>query len=623
MNAYISKIIAFDKKKYKNEVSIEQGLNIIIGNSQTGKSALLEIVDYCLLNSSNTIPAGVISDNIDLYCIVLRLKEKKIILARKNYKDQGRYKAFLFEENKNFEEDKLDLNYFEEKQLLFRPIPELKKKLLEQFNIKTNRRLNESDEKQVPSIRNIVSFMFQHQNLIANKYALFYRLDDFLKKKNLIEELPIFFGMVDQEYYELKIELDEVNKQIKKLFIKERECNIELDTIEYKINELTKELQILSKDNDSFFDEVVNGELEETLKYMKSVESELEKILEDLLVLNSRIFELEKIKIDSKKIGAKILERTSNFTEINNQCPICHSELKEFKKEVDELKKNKIELSKIFISKDTDLPIVYEKLALLNKEKRKKLKNKKELLQKLTEIKEIKTKSNFFQIKKLIENKKLSLEVLQDKKEILKMDETSDELLELETRRKSLEYKIEQYDLERKKKETEILVSEAMSYIAKYLDFEKELGKPNLKFSLETFNVYQYKDDKEKINMSSMGSGSNWLTVHLSLFLSLQYYFCKMNEKSSVPPILFLDQPSQVYFPDIKNKNLKDIQAVSNIYKVILKFIDMCKERTGIKPQIVIVDHANNLNLEPDYNFSDYVKEEWWTRGFIKNISKK
>lgn len=62
MKAILKKIVLFSKDGKKREVLLEKGLNIITGDSKTGKSALLEIVDYCLFSSRSTIPKGKITD---------------------------------------------------------------------------------------------------------------------------------------------------------------------------------------------------------------------------------------------------------------------------------------------------------------------------------------------------------------------------------------------------------------------------------------------------------------------------------------------------------------------------------------------------------------------------------
>ena len=52
-----------------------------------------------------------------------------------------------------------------------------------------------------PSVRNIISYLMQHQNLIANKHSLFYRFDEYEKREQTINQFKIFAGFVTQEYY--------------------------------------------------------------------------------------------------------------------------------------------------------------------------------------------------------------------------------------------------------------------------------------------------------------------------------------------------------------------------------------------------------------------------------------
>ena len=51
MKSYIKAIIIFNKNGEKRVVPLEQGVNIITGESKTGKSALVEIIDYCLCST--------------------------------------------------------------------------------------------------------------------------------------------------------------------------------------------------------------------------------------------------------------------------------------------------------------------------------------------------------------------------------------------------------------------------------------------------------------------------------------------------------------------------------------------------------------------------------------------
>ena len=71
MKSYIKAIIIFNENGEKRVVPLEQGVNIITGESKTGKSALVEIIDYCLCSTRCTIPKGKITDFSYLYALVI------------------------------------------------------------------------------------------------------------------------------------------------------------------------------------------------------------------------------------------------------------------------------------------------------------------------------------------------------------------------------------------------------------------------------------------------------------------------------------------------------------------------------------------------------------------------
>lgn len=62
MRSFLKAIILFNNSGAKREVDLNEGVNIITGRSKTGKSALVEIIDYCLCSRRSTIPKGKITE---------------------------------------------------------------------------------------------------------------------------------------------------------------------------------------------------------------------------------------------------------------------------------------------------------------------------------------------------------------------------------------------------------------------------------------------------------------------------------------------------------------------------------------------------------------------------------
>ncbi len=70
----IEAIALYDYAGRRRTIDLRLGaLNVISGDSQTGKSALLEVIDYCFGSNELRVPEGVITDHVAWYALVLRL----------------------------------------------------------------------------------------------------------------------------------------------------------------------------------------------------------------------------------------------------------------------------------------------------------------------------------------------------------------------------------------------------------------------------------------------------------------------------------------------------------------------------------------------------------------------
>lgn len=105
-----------------------------------------------------------------------------------------------------------------------------------------------------------------------------------------------------------------------------------------------------------------------------------------------------------------------------------------------------------------------------------------------------------------------------------------------------------------------------------------------------------------------LGSAQNWLGYHLVTLLSFHRHF--VQQSRPVPHFLFLDQPSQVYYPqDIEldpNMNTTDDierQAVLKMFNLIFDVVDSLAPNF----QVVITEHAN---LD-DKRYQSHVRENW------------
>lgn len=664
MKGYLKYTGLIDNRQKLHFVEFNTGVNVITGKSSTGKSAMIEIFDYCFGNSDYTIPEGVITDNADLYFIVLSVRDYFLVLGR----TPKNKKAFLKYESSVPRLDELNTDYFDDQYFL--PMADFRVALGRYFGIDiddtdldlSDRNFRKNNAKAPrPSVRNFTSYLLQHQNLIANKHSLFYRFDEKEKREQTIDQFKIFAGFVSQDYFIKKQQLNELNRELKALENRKQAIEEIGKEKETKISEYLREYHILT--GNKLVEENAESILSDPSNMLDKIQakkvitdydsSELQIELDDiekrqaLKLAQKREKEFKLREIDTNiQYAERHKENISAVSTIDeaqihiSECPFCKQKNESLFDEANQLEeainwlnneliktpllldsfvieKNKIEVEINYI--DGDLRNITAEL--------RKLRKSVEDLKQNRSIEEQAQK-----VKLRIEN------ILEDK--LSDHENNYDQLIE-EKRKKIDEIETdikENYNPEAKLNAAEKYINKAMNEIGRNLDFEQSYRPINLKFSLSSFELWHQKDNNTKVYLRSMGSGANWLYCHISLFTALHKYFCSIGEQSLIPPILFLDQPSQVYFPasidnnkekfdpkELKEKEGKiekldeDLSSVSNLFKQLVLFCKATSAETGITPQIIITDHADNLELDVDgVDFESLVNgRRWREHGFI------
>lgn len=654
MRSYIKYMGIMDQYGNCHHIDMHEGLNIITGRSSTGKSAIIELFDYCTGSADNTIPSGVITENASLYFVVLYKNGTQLVIAREQ---AGRTRKLFFKiEPQVMEIDNLNSSYFGDEYYI--DINTFKEELGHFFGIEISN-MDDVDnsinrkavKKGHPSFRNMISFMLQHQNLVANKHSLFYRFDEKEKRERVIDEFKIFAGLVDQQYYTLSQELEEHRIKLDKFQNEENrfetnkkdKCTYldELKEAYYTIsgNELFSGIDSMHMldapqiylDKLKALPIVVNEDSEQ----YKNQYTELVR-KKNLLLAQKRdiTLKLEKVisSIEYAKSYAETIDRYNPIKEAiksNSECPFCHNQnggiVTEANKLTEAINWLNSELRKSPMRIDSFLPKKYEyekELQEINQQIRlvnNEISKINEINKSLENDRSLEEQS--LKIKLQIENE---LEWSRDKS--ISFDE--DKFKDIKKRIEEIEEVLQKtYNVEHKLREAESFINRTMNDIGCKLDFEASYQPINLYFDIHTFELYHLKDNNTKVYLRSMGSGANWLYSHICLFLAILKYFASLGDKALVPSILFLDQPSQVYFPatvdvnedgfdakglkKLENKSAdEDLKAVTNLFIQIINVINTIKEEYGFMPQIIISDHADHLDLG-EYNFNDYVVSRW------------
>lgn len=85
MKFAIDAITLWSHRNEKRQLHFKRGkVNVLTGGSHRGKSAILDIFDYCFLASSHKIPLDIINDNTSWYGLTFAINEKIYTVARRS-----------------------------------------------------------------------------------------------------------------------------------------------------------------------------------------------------------------------------------------------------------------------------------------------------------------------------------------------------------------------------------------------------------------------------------------------------------------------------------------------------------------------------------------------------------
>lgn len=670
MKCFVKYIGIVDTQDNIHYVPFYPGLNVITGKSSTGKSAILEIFDYCMGSSEDTIPVGKITDRSKIFFVALQFSSFVLIVGR----NAASNKCFLREVPSAQADSLIALiesvgAFFDSRYYI--PLAEFIKNLgryfgvtLENIDVDPLHKELTGKKSETPSIRSFPSFMLQHQNLVANKHAIFYRFDQKHKRDQAIDHFKILMGIVGEEYFDLAKEHNEAKQELRRIQLQIPKQNMVKASVialfsdclsEYlalagtPLTELTPELMWKNPKP------ALRKIMERSVR-IDGLSDEFEKKRNGLLDTKAELMiklraaqgdlRLAKTSIDSASgFGLTMTSLpipSSSALEETAVCPFCdaHSDTPE-----DEANKlsdaihwlnNELKLSSYARESFGEERRAIEKEIKAIEAQLKEVQNALKPLDE--EITRLKLSKN---IDESAQRAKFRLE------EAIKqrIEKPPSDLVDSEAywkaRVKVLADEMAEYQVASELEKLQNDINDKMRQIGQNFDFEKAYKPVDLRFDLETFDLWHQKDKDTKVYLRSMGSGANWLYSHLTLFLSLHYQFAaRADSGCKIPPILFLDQPTQVYFPAALDAGKKfapevlaiqanrqdkledDIDAVTNMFNQIANFCTDTHQQTGVMPQMIICDHADNLDLEEGLEFSDYVRATWRTRGFIAEVEQ-
>jgi hypothetical protein len=216
MTFQIRAIAIYSRDGERRDVCLKLGaLNIITGASKTGKSALLDIVDYCWGRSECTIAEGEIRRSVSWFAILFDRDGEGILVARKNPGPaMPASDEIYFERNA---EDFPDTHHGFSKNVTG---DGLRAHLAQLLGISENLYVPEEGATRKPleaSSGQAITFCLQAQDEIASRRFLFHRQGEPFIPQMIKDCLPYFVGAMEEDHFQKKKRYDDAVQRLKRL----------------------------------------------------------------------------------------------------------------------------------------------------------------------------------------------------------------------------------------------------------------------------------------------------------------------------------------------------------------------------------------------------------------------
>ena len=612
-------------------------VNIITGASKSGKSALVDIIDYCFGADECRVPEGPIRRSVSWFGLRLQLDSGQAFIARRCPGTRATSSEECFVEIGG------EVALPDADQLHQTTNAKGLGALLTSWTgIQDNLHEPPVGQTRAPlsaNVRHALAFCFQPQDEIIRRQQLFHGAADHFFAQALQDTLPYFLGAVDDEYVRKREELRRLRDQLRAY---ERQLT-ELKAL--RGEGLSKAAMLLAQARDSGLSASVSNTWEQTVEALREIartpiasinlptpegqeyarlSAERNQLLDDQRKLRDEIESARSFERDKNGFSREASEQRARLTSIgifegstpSQSCPLC-SQVLPATSELPGVAQIKAVLTDVSSRLDSVThagPQVERAIAELESRLNSVQKN---LAQNRSEMEAVRRVSDTLQqiqdetAKRahILGRISLYLESLPEVPDTKALEEQAQRL-----REKCATLEDELSD-ERVKERIDSIISILGRRMTDWArDLELEHSKFPLRLDIKKLTIVA-DTNNGPVPMGRMGSGENWVGYHLVGHLALHEWFTKRSRP--VPRFLFLDQPSQVYFPPEKDVDGSmamiaedDRHAVSRMFRFVFKVV---KE---IAPgfQVIITEHAD---INEDW-YQGAVIERW--RGGVKLI---
>lgn len=628
MKLDILEIILWSKGDHSpRRVAFKPGVvNIISGDSKTGKSAIIPIIDYCLGARSCAIPTGTIRDACAWFGLLIDTADGEKLLARQEPGDrQSTDNMFLLEGDAIEVPARIDRHNANASQI---------RALLNRISGTSNMDLDPESQaigSSRPSIRDFMAFVFQPQNVVANPDVFFFKADTTEHREKLKSIFPYVLGALDAQTLVDRARLDRLSKELKR---KERELgNIRNVSARWQAEarswlDRARELGLIPEGQADPADwpgllgllrHLASRSFQDVRPSAAAVDQALQQTLElfdeerrvsgETFELRQRYNELKSLKDTADAHGGALQiqkDRLSLSTWLKDLTGEASGHVLVEPRlaatvELDQLCRALADIEAEARRRPASTETIDRELArvqgLLSQKieglqaVRARLKASEALQQTPEPAYSIPNIERFLgQLQNAIE----TYDTIGSDSELASDVETLQEEVRL------LQERVSEHQIRRRTEHALQIVQKIAAEIVPKLDCEFEDLPIELSINELSIRVV---GPERKDWLWEIGSGANWLAYHIAVTAALQRFFLKTTAHP-VPHLLVYDQPSQVYFPrklaaDRSDESEeqggqpladKDVEAVRKVFTALS---DEVEAAVG-SLQVIVLDHAGD-----------------------------
>jgi len=631
MSMQILDIVVYSHHGESRVLSLIPGtVNVITGASKTGKSALVDIVDYCFGAGECRVPEGPIRRCVLWFGLRLQLESGQAFIARKCPGPQAASSEDCFVDLANEVEvpnveDLRQTTNTNGLASLLSTWSGISDHVHEPPAGQTRRPLS-------ATVRHALSLCFQPQDEIVRRQQLFHGAADNWVAQSLKDTLPYFLGAIDDEFVRKREELRRLREQLRAcerqlaelkalrgggiskagaLLAQARDAGLTADTADNWEDTVVALKQVTNTPLAEVNTEIPDGD-----EYSRLV-AERDRLLGEQRQVRDEISAARAFEKYEEGFSREATEQASRLKSLgifedmppDHSCPLCSRELDKTDElpGVSQIKESLSDVSSRLESVTRAAPQIEQAIAGLET----RLQTVNEALSKnRSEMQAVQNANS--QVQQLQDEAARQAHILgrvslymESIPELPDTRELEQQAGRLREQCSELEDELSNETILERLNSIISILSQRMTDWARQLELEH--SKFPLRLDVKKLTIIADTADGP-VPMDRMGSGENWVGYHLIAHMALHEWFT--NKSRPVPRFLFLDQPSQVYFPPERDPDGSfsevgedDRQAVSRMFRFVFDVV------AELQPnfQVVITEHAD-INEEW---YQDAVVERW------------